>query len=124
MLYTFYLAAKGRYILHKNLQTLLLLFTTIAVIALELDLKFGHIKEISTLSPFYSSDTLKYLFIIHLLFSISTFFIWVWLVLKSSLIYPKPFVDFNHKLWGKILFVDLSLTVLTGWALYIMLFAL
>jgi len=124
MLYTFYLASKKRFALHKNLQMLLLLLLTIGVIALELDIKFGSIEQVMMASPYYGTKLLLGIFIIHLIFAISTFFLWSYLVFKSATIYPKPFKEFNHKFWGKFVFFDMILTAVTGWMLYILLFAI
>jgi len=122
VLYTFWFASKGKRELHKKLQIGLLFLVTILVIALELDVRFGNISEATKQSFYYGSDTLKYVFIVHIIFSITTFIGWIWLVVKSNRIYPKAFGKFNHRKWGKILFIDIVLTVVTGWMMYIMVF--
>jgi uncharacterized membrane protein YozB (DUF420 family) len=122
VLYTFWIASKGKKELHKRLQIGLLFLITALVIALELDVRFSDLSEISKQSSYYGSDTLKYIFIVHLFFSITTFVGWIYLVIKSNRIYPLPFKKFNHKKWGKILFVDIILTVVTGWMMYILVF--
>jgi uncharacterized membrane protein YozB (DUF420 family) len=124
MMFTFYLAAKGKYQLHKNMQLGLLLLVTILVVALEVDVRSGDLQAAGALSSYHDSMTLTVVFVIHLFFAITTFFGWLWLVIKSAKIYPKGFKTFKHKKWGKLLFIDIVLTVITGWMLYIMVFAL
>jgi hypothetical protein len=124
LMFTFYLAAKGRYQLHKNMQLGLLLLVTVLVVALEVDIRSGDLQAAGALSPYHDSLLLTVVFVIHLLFAITTFFGWLWLVIKSAKIYPKGFKTFAHKKWGKLLFIDIVLTVITGWILYIMVFAL
>ncbi len=124
MMYTFYLAAKGKHQLHKNLQLVILLLVTILVVALEVDVRSGDLQAAGALSAYHDTIVLRVLFIIHLIFATTTFIGWIWLVIKSAKIYPKHFGSFNHKKWGKILFIDVVLTVVTGWMMYIMVFAL
>ncbi len=123
MMYAFFLAAKGRRVAHKNMQLGLLLVVTILVVALEVDVRTGYLQQISAMSPYHDSKTLSMLFIVHLFFAITTFVGWIWLVVKSTRIFPAPFKSFNHKKWGKILFADIVLTVVTGWIMYLMVFA-
>jgi len=122
MLYAFYVAAKGRLELHKKLQITALVVVTFLVLALEVDVRFGNLSEVSAQSSYHDSMELTVLFIIHLIFSITTFVGWIWLVVKSYKIYPDTFGSFNHKKWGKILFADIVLTVITGWMMYAMVF--
>jgi len=124
MMFTFYLAAKGKTRLHKNMQFALLLLVTILVVALEVDVRSGDLQAAGALSAYHDSTILSVVFVVHLFFAITTFFGWIWLVVKSARLYPKGFKTFNHKKWGKILFVDIVLTVVTGWMMYIMVFAL
>jgi len=124
MIFAFYMAAKGKLQLHKKLQIVALVAVTLLVLALEYDVRFSNLAEVSALSPYHDSVLLKWIFVVHLVFAVTTFVGWIWLVVKSYKIYPKPFGKFNHKKWGKILFVDIVLTVITGWMMYIMVFAL
>jgi len=122
LLFTFYLAAKNRHDLHKELQITLFIVVTFLVLALEYDVRFGNLKEISKLSPYAGSTELITIFFIHLFFAISSFVGWCWLIVKSLKRYPT-FFDFEHKKYGKIIFWDIVLMVITGWILYWMTFA-
>ncbi len=118
MLYSFYKASKGEYDTHKNIQNILLIALIISVVALELDIRFGELDR----STEYN-DLLGVVFPMHLIFAISTPLLWFWLLSKSCKIYPKPFGKFNHKKWGWILFWDMTLSVISGWIVYLMAFA-
>ncbi len=122
LMFTFYLAAIGKYDMHKYMQIGLFTILTLLVIALELDVRFGKISLIGSLSPYYGTTELTVVFVIHLFFAISSLVAWFWLLLKTLKRYPKVFY-FNHKKWGKIIFWDIVFMVITGWILYWMSFA-
>ncbi len=123
MMYTFYLAAKGKYRLHRQMQMGLLLVVTVLVVALEVVVRSGDLQAAKALSSYHDSVILRVVFIVHLFFALTTFVGWLWLVIKSAKIYPHQFGTFNHKKWGKLLFVDVIMTVITGWLIYLMVFA-
>ena len=122
LLFTFHMASKRKYDFHKKLQITLFVIVTLLVIALEYDVRFSNLKEISKQSPYAGSTLLVTVFLVHLFFAISSFFGWCWLIVKSLKRYPI-FFDFEHKKWGKIIFWDIVLMVITGWILYWMTFA-
>ncbi len=122
LLFTFYLAAKRREVLHKYLQITLFGVVSILVVALETSIQFGGLSEISQKSPYNGTTELLILFMIHLFFAISSFLLWLWLIIKSLKEYPDRF-SFNHKKLGKILFWNILCMVITGWILYWMTFA-
>jgi len=99
MIYAFTMAAKGKLELHKKLQITALIAVTLLVIALEVDVRFGNLPAISALSSYHDSTLLKWVFGIHMVFAITTFIGWIWLVVKSYKIYPTSFGAFNHKKW-------------------------
>lgn len=122
LLFAFYLAAIGKKLLHKYMQIILFSIVSILVVSLELSIQFGGLSEISKQSPYAGTTQLTILFVVHLIFAISSFLGWLWLIIKSSKVYPSNF-EFNHKKWGKILFWDIVFMVITGWILYWMTFA-
>jgi len=122
LLFTFYLAVIGKKLLHKYLQITLFSTVSILVVALETSIQFGGLSQISKQSPYSGTIELTVLFAVHLIFAISSFLGWLWLIVKSTKRYPNAF-DFDHKKWGKILFWDIVLMVITGWMLYWMTFA-
>lgn len=122
MLFTFYLAARGKYDLHKNLQILLFTVLFLLVVALEYDLQFGELAAISAQSPYNGTLAILMVFAVHLFFAVTLFGGWLWLIIKSMKRYPKHF-EFDHKRWGKLIFADAIFTAVTGWILYWMTFA-
>jgi len=124
MLYSFHLVSKQKVLLHRNLQIFLLLLTTISVISLELDIRLGELNAKAYLSSYYDSLTLKYTFFVHLLFAISSFLLWAWMVFKYSNFSLNKIKSTKHILLGKIVFWGMVLTVITGWLIYMMVFAL
>jgi uncharacterized membrane protein YozB (DUF420 family) len=122
LLSAFYVVSKGKFDLHKDLQILFFLMVVFLVVALEIDVRFGNLKEISKKSPYFGSTELTVVFFLHLFFAISSFVAWCWLIVKSLKRYPT-FFDFNHKKFGNIIFWDIVLMVISGWILYWMTFA-
>lgn len=122
LLFTFWLAARGHHDLHRILQMILFATVLVLVIALELDVQMGGLADISAQSPYAGTSVYYLLFSVHLVFALTGFFGWLWLIIKSHKRYPKHF-DFDHKKWGKLLFVDILLMAVTGWMLYWMTFA-
>ncbi len=122
LVFTFYLAVKGRHKLHKFLQITLFSIVVVLVIALEWDVQFGGLSGISDKSPYAGTTELLIVFLVHLFFAMSSFFGWLWLIIKSAKRYPENF-NFNHKKWGKILFFGIVMMAVTGWLLYWMTFA-
>lgn len=122
LMFSFYLAARGQHDLHKNFQIVLFSIVTLLVIALELDVQLGGLKDISKQSPYAGTTELMIVFIVHLFFAVTSFFGWLWLIIKSAKRYPI-FFEYDHKKWGKIIFWDIVLMAITGWILYWMSFA-
>ena len=122
LLFAFYLAAKGEFVKHKYLQITLFSALTLLVIALEVDVRFGDLADISKQSPYAGTIELMVVFLVHLFFALSSFIMWLWLIIKSTKRYPKHF-EFDHKKWGKLLFLDIILMAVTGWILYYLSFA-
>ncbi len=122
LIFTFYLASMGKHDLHRNLQIILLSIVLILVIALELDVQFGGLAEISSQSPYAGTVELTVVFLVHLFFAITSFVGWFWLVIKSTKRYPI-FFEFDHKKYGKRLFIGIVMMAITGWILYWMTFA-
>jgi uncharacterized membrane protein YozB (DUF420 family) len=122
LLFTFYLAAKGKYDTHKYIQIILFTVVLFLVIALEIDIRSGKLAGISKLSPYAGTKELMVVFVVHLFFALSAFVSWFWLILKSLFRYPK-FFEFNHKKIGKYVFINILMMAITGWILYWMTFA-
>ncbi len=115
-------ARKERYDLHKWSQIILFTVVNLLVIALEVDIRYGGLKEVIEQSQYYGTDTLTTVFVIHLIFAVSATLLWLWLIIISARRYPIHF-RFPHKKYGYIVYADLVMTTITGWILYAMAFA-
>jgi hypothetical protein len=122
LIYAIYLAKKEQYDLHKWIQIILFTIVNLLVIALEVDIRYGGIDKIIEQSKYFNSSTLGIVFIIHLVFAISSTLLWFWLIIISAKRYPIHF-RFPHKKYGMIVYIDIVLTVITGWILYALVFA-
>ena len=126
MVYALRLAAQRRHREHRNLQAGLLLAAVVAVLMLEISLRFGSAGEAFAASSLYGPP-MTALFVVHLAIAIPTFILWCWLAALSwrrfSHTLPGPFGR-THRRWGKLAFVGLCLSSATGIGLYVMGFAL
>ena len=126
MVYALRLAAQRRHREHRNLQAGLLLAAVVAVLMLEISLRFGGAGEAFAASSLYGPP-MTALFVVHLAIAIPTFILWCWLAALSwrrfSHTLPGPFGR-THRRWGKLAFVSLCLSSATGIGLYVMGFAL
>ncbi len=126
MVYALRLAAQRRHLEHRNLQAGLLLAAVVAVLMLEISLRFGGAGEAFAASSLYGPP-MTALFVVHLAIAVPTFILWCWLAALSwrrfSHTLPGPFGR-THRRWGKLAFVGLCLSSATGIGLYVMGFAL
>lgn len=115
-------AKKGEYDRHKWAQIILFTVVILLVIGLEVDIRFGGLDQVIEQSHYYGTAVLTTIFIIHLIFAISSALLWLWLIIVSARRYPVHF-RFPHKKYGILVFIDIVLTTITGWILYAMVFA-
>ena len=125
MAYALRLAARRRHREHRNLQAVLLAGAIVAVLMLEISLRFGTAGEAYAASSLYGPSMVA-LFLVHLTVAVPTFVIWCWLAVLSwrrfSRTLPGPFGR-RHSRLGKLTFVGLCLSSATGTGMYIMGFA-
>ena len=125
MVYALRLAAQRRHREHRNLQAGLLLAAIVAVLMLEISIRFGSVGEAFAASSLYGPP-MTALFVVHLAIAIPTFILWCWLAALSwrrfSHTLPGPFGR-THRRGGKLAFVGLCLSSATGIGLYVMGFA-
>ena len=116
---------RGEFTKHRNIQTALFLILTVVLILFELDLRSkGGVFEMTKGGRFGGTDFLKYSIYFHLMFSFSTAFLWILLIVSSWIKFarpPKPnsFSRF-HRIFGKIAVVDLLMTAFTGIYIYVL----
>lgn len=117
-----------RYALHRNLQLLLGFVLLIAVGAFEFDLHFiqgGWEKVVAKHEPPLTPEqlgTVRTLLRVHLIFAISTPFLWVTTIALALRRFPNPPTPGPHsrlhKLLGWLSTVDITLTSVTGLVFY------
>ena len=124
-----YRAVKGdNYSLHKRIQLTLFSLLFVAVILFEVDLRqSGGIFKLVAPSRYAGTALLNGLIYIHMLFSITSSFIWIGLVVASLLKFPSPpapnSFSGKHIFWGRLGMIDMALAGITGIMLYIWGFA-
>ena len=125
MAYALRLAAQRRYREHRNLQAGVLVAGIVAVLMLEVSIRFGNAAEAYAASTLYGLP-IATLFVVHLAVAIPTFIVWCWLATLSwrrfTRTLPGPFGR-THRRWGRLAFLGLCLSSLTGTGLYVMGFA-
>lgn len=134
-----------RYVLHKRVQLVLAAVLLAAVFLFELDMRFvSGWRDRASASPYYGpmqqapaalnwffrqvlgwNDVPGLLFHVlgvHLVFAVSTAFIWGWVILRALRRFGQPPMpgehSASHKFWGWLAACDLLLTSLTGWTFY------
>ena len=126
MAYALRLAAQRRHREHRNLQVGILLAGIVAVLLLEVSIRFGNTAGAFAASSLYGSP-IAGLFVVHLAVAVPTFIIWCGLAVLSwrrfSRTLPGPFGP-RHRRWGQVAFVGMCLSSATGTGLYVMGFAL
>ena len=125
MAYALRLATQRRHHEHRNLQAGLLLAAIVAVLMLEISIRFGSAGEAYAASSLYGPP-MTVLFVVHLAVAVPTFILWCWLATLSWRRYshtlPGSFGR-THRRRGKLAFVGLCLSSATGTGLYVMGFA-
>lgn len=131
LLWSLYLVKFRRnYLLHRNIQMLLGLVLLIAVGAFEIDMQLVHggwenvVNKPGTPPRMTGEDleTVRRLLWVHLVFAISTPFLWATTLLLAWRRFPSPPQPGPHsrlhKILGWISTVDITLTSITGLIFY------
>jgi putative membrane protein len=112
----------GRYRLHKRLQLFIVGALAAAIVVFEIDIRiFSDWRERARPSPFWPAGVLGSLGV-HLVFAISTFLLWTWVVLEAVARFPVPPAPGRHgprhRWMARLAAVDLLGTALTGVVFY------
>ena len=140
-----WLAKRRNYLLHKQVQVVLMVVLGLTVGVFEVDIRFvSGWRERAELSPYYMSvnsagpawdllykqalgrDTVPgWVFralTIHLFFAVSTTILWAWVGIRALRRFPSPPEPGphspSHLFWGKLAAWDMLLTASTGWIFY------
>jgi putative membrane protein len=113
---------QGRYRLHKRLQLVIVTALAVAIVFFEIDVRLlSDWKERARPSGWWPGGVLWALGI-HLVFAVSTFVLWVWVVWEALARFPSPPVPGSHgprhRLMARLAALDLALTALTGGIFY------
>ncbi|MCC7084750.1 MAG: DUF420 domain-containing protein [Pirellulales bacterium] len=113
---------RRRYVLHKRVQLTLASILLVAVMAFEIDMQaISGWRQRAEPSPYWPSGVWASLNL-HLVFSISTAAVWLYVVIGALRKIPQPpgpsAYSRRHRFWGWVAAVDMTLTAVTGWAFY------
>ncbi|HEY2826070.1 MAG TPA: DUF420 domain-containing protein [Pirellulales bacterium] len=116
-----------QYAWHKRIQLILAVVLLVAVAAFEIDMQFISGWQTRAMPSPYWPSGVKTSLDIHLVFSISTFFLWLYVVIGALRSVPNPPMPSpysrRHVFWARLAAIDLVLTALTGWVFYWLAFA-
>jgi hypothetical protein len=113
---------RRRFVLHKRVQLALAGVLLVAVLAFEVDMRFiSGWRERAEPSAFWPVGVWMSLYV-HLVFSVSTAFVWLAVVIGALRKMPSPPGPSGYSKWhrrlGWIAVVDMILTAVTGWVFY------
>jgi uncharacterized membrane protein YozB (DUF420 family) len=113
---------RRNYLWHKRAQLILAVVLLTAVAAFEIDMQFvSGWRDRAAPSPYWKTGVMTSLDV-HLVFSISTFFLWLYVVTGALRNIPRPpgpsSYSRRHAFWARLAAIDLVLTALTGWIFY------
>ena len=113
---------QGRYLLHKRLQLLIVVALAVAIVFFEIDIRLlSDWRERARPSAWWPGGVLWALGI-HLVFAVSTFVLWVWVVWEALARFPSPPLPGSHgprhRRMAWLAAIDLALTALTGGIFY------
>ena len=131
LLWSWYLVRVRRnYSLHKRIQLTLAGILLVAVTAFEVEIRINGWRHLAEASPYYGDANspgwvLRWLWI-HLCFAVSTFVLWLVVVIRalrnfSSPPTPRPH-SVSHRFWGRLAAIDMCCTAVTGWVFYYLAF--
>lgn len=124
----FRLAQKRRLALHRTVQAAFLATMTVAVAALELDIRIkGGTGALGGSAVSTPRPLVRALLLVHLLIAVTTWVAWSWLVLRSwgrfGSTLPGGF-SLAHRRWGRRIWLGVGATAATGTLLYLSVFVL
>ncbi len=140
--------ARQNFTLHKRVQLALAAVLGATVLLFEIDIRWHGWRDRAAESPYYppildraaweASPAASLLrtahapgwvdlsLAVHLLFAVTTAFLWTFVVVRAVRRFPDPPEpgphSASHKRWGWVAAIDLLLTSLTGWLFYYLAF--
>ena len=120
----------GKFTLHKRIQVTLGIILLVTVTAFEVDMRINGWRPRAEASPHYAEGWtegwVNPLLAIHLVFAISTTFLWIFVIVQALRKFPNPPAPCaygpTHKRWARLAAADMTMTALTGWTFYYLAF--
>ena len=118
---------RRRYQLHKWVQVALGVVLLSAVILFEIDMRLHgwEARAAGELGGHASPQVWTALYI-HLLFAVTSFFLWPVVIVRALRQFPDPpapgFHSASHVFWGWLAAIDMLMTAATGWTFYYLAF--
>ena len=118
---------RQNYQLHKLIQVGLASALLVVLLLFEIDVHFIDKWMVrADPSPYFDAATrsgpVVYALAVHLVFAVTTFVLWLAVILLALTHFPNPPEPGDHsrfhKRWGTIAAIDMVLTTLTGWLFY------
>jgi putative membrane protein len=118
---------RRRYTTHKAIQLGLASCLVVVLVLFEIDIHFiDNWVDRAVGSPYFDAASRSGLvanaLAIHLVFAISTFALWLLVIVRALRNFPSPPEPGEHsrfhRRWGIIAALDMVLTTLTGWVFY------
>jgi putative membrane protein len=123
----FLVKCRQKYSAHKAIQLALASCLMVVLLLFEIDIHFvDNWMDRALASPYFDAvnrtGPVTSALAIHLVFAISTFALWLMVIVRALRNFPSPPAPGSHsrfhRRWGTIAAVDMVLTTLTGWAFY------
>ncbi len=123
MAYAIYLATKNKIVAHKRLNTLLFAATIVMVLVFEIGVRFSGGYMAYAQDSGVSFALLTTILIVHIIIAVASVVLWAYLLVGAHQSYAlSSKVPMTHKLYGKIVFIGMSVTSLLGILIYFLLF--
>lgn len=119
------LAKAGRLRAHKAVNGITALVLILAVVGFEIDVRVNGWREAAMPSPYYETWVFPVLYV-HLVFAVSSLGLLIATLVGAWRGFPDPPAPAahsrRHRLLGKLTFIDLCCTTVTGWLFYYLAF--
>lgn len=122
---TYSVRLRKRYLLHKRIQSFLGLVLLVVVILFEIDVRFNGWRQHADVSPYYGMP-LNLVLAVHVLFAVSTAFLWIATFIGALRQIPSPpgpsAFSPRHRRLARFAVKGMVGTGVTGWIFYWMAF--
>ncbi len=117
---------RQRYALHQRVQLSLVAALAALIVLFETDMRINGWRARAEASPYYPTWVMPVL-AVHLVFSISTTVLWIWVTAAALRRFDRPprpgRHSRSHRFWGRVAAIDMVCTAISGWLFYWLAFA-